>query len=44
MIFGEGASQVALVVKAAYQAGDIRDELSITGFGISWGEGDGNPL
>ena len=39
------ASQVALMVKnLPANAGDIRDEGSISGLGRSSGEGNGNPL
>ena len=40
-----GDSQVALVVKnLPANAGDIRDTGSISGWGRSTGEGNGNPL
>ena len=45
LLWSEGASQVALVVKnLPANAGDIRDAGSVLGSGRSPGEGDGNPL
>ena len=45
IIYLMDASQMALVVKnPPTNAGDIRDVGSVLGFGISPGEGNGNPL
>ena len=44
MVKNFGNSQVALVKNRPTKGGDVRDTVSIPGYGRSPGEGHGNPL